>query len=142
MSVTVRAIDVVDQALVDALNRLIPQLSADATPLDLTTLNEITQRSGNTVFVAEHDGAIVGTLTLVVVVTPTGSRAWIEDVVVDQSARGMGVGRALVATAVGVARDQGVRKVDLTSKPSRVEANGLYQSLGFVARETNVYRMS
>jgi ribosomal protein S18 acetylase RimI-like enzyme len=79
-------------------------------------------------------------LTLVVFRIPTGVRAWIEDVVVDESARGHGVGEALNRAALDGARRKGAKTVDLTSRPSRAAANRLYQRLGFVARETNVYR--
>jgi ribosomal protein S18 acetylase RimI-like enzyme len=88
----------------------------------------------------EDDGTIVGTLTLAIFRIPTGLRAWIEDVVVDERARGRGVGAALTNAAIRLASDQGARTVDLTSRPSREAANRLYQRLGFVARETNVYR--
>jgi ribosomal protein S18 acetylase RimI-like enzyme len=79
-------------------------------------------------------------LTLAVFRIPTGLRAWIEDVVVDEAARGRGVGAALTRAAIAVAGDRGARTVDLTSRPSREAANRLYQRLGFVERETNVYR--
>jgi ribosomal protein S18 acetylase RimI-like enzyme len=73
---------------------------------------------------------------------PTGWRAWIEDVVVDETARGLGVGERLTMTAVDEARRRGVRSVDLTSRPAREAANALYQKLGFERRETNLYRLS
>ena len=93
-----------------------------------------------TIFVATQEQEIVGLLTLVIFRTPTGVRAWIEDVVVDESARGHGVGEALNRAALHDARRRGAKTVDLTSRPSRAAANRLYQRLGFVARETNVYR--
>jgi ribosomal protein S18 acetylase RimI-like enzyme len=82
----------------------------------------------------------VGSLTLATFRIPTGVRAWIEDVVVDSSARGHGVGEALNIAAIEEARARGAITVELTSRPSREAANRLYQRLGFVARETNVYR--
>ena len=85
---------------------------------------------------------IVGTLTLVVFRIPTGLRAWVEDVVVDDSARGQGVGSALTREALRRAEAAGARTVDLTSRPSREAANRLYRRLGFEMRETNVYRHS
>jgi ribosomal protein S18 acetylase RimI-like enzyme len=93
-----------------------------------------------TLFVAFDGGVAVGTLTLVVFSIPTGLRAWIEDVVVDEDARGLGVGEALTMAAVNEARERGVRSIDLTSRPSREAANALYQKLGFKRRDTNVYR--
>ena len=81
-------------------------------------------------------------MTLVVFRIPTGVRAWIEDVVVDTEARGMGIGQALNEYAIQLAEQAGAKTIDLTSRPSRESANRLYQRLGFVARETNVYRYS
>jgi len=81
-------------------------------------------------------------LTLVCFEIPTGTRAWIEDVVVDESARGLGMGDALVAAAMERARELGARNIDLTSRASRVAAHRLYERAGFEVRETNVYRYS
>jgi len=90
--------------------------------------------------IARDDERIVGSLTLVVFPIPTGVRAWIEDVVVDSSVRGKGVGEALNREALRIARNKGAVTVDLTSRPSREAANRLYQRLGFEKRDTNVYR--
>ena len=95
---------------------------------------------GTTVFLARVGGAVVGTLTLVVFRIPTGLRAWIEDVVVDDAARGHGAGEALSRAALDKAGAQGAKSVDLTSRPAREAANRLYQRLGFELRETNSYR--
>ena len=81
-------------------------------------------------------------LTLVELAIPTGTRWWIEDVVVDAASRGKGVGNALVAAATARARDGGARAVDLTSRPERAAARALYEGLGFVRRETDVYRLT
>jgi len=90
--------------------------------------------------VAVSEGVTVGVLALVLFRIPTGLRAWIEDVVVDEAARGGGVGEALNRVAIERARAAGALTVDLTSRPSREAANRLYRRLGFVERETNVYR--
>ena len=97
---------------------------------------------GTTVFVARLGADIVGTLTLVVFRIPTGIRAWIEDVVVDDAARGHGAGEALTRAALAHAAMLGARTVELTSRPSREAANRLYRRLGFEARDTNVYRFT
>ena len=132
----------VDDALVAALARLIPQLSQSNPPPERTALDEIVASPASDLLVARSDdGEIVGSLTLVVFRIPTGVRAWIEDVVVDESARGRGVGEALNRAALERARDRGAVTVDLTSRPSRETANRLYQRLGFERRETNVYRL-
>ena len=122
--------------------RLIPQLSSSNQPPTLAELSAIIDNESCDVLVAREGQTIVGSLTLVVFPIPTGIRAWIEDVVVDQSARGKGVGEALNSFALRRARERGAKTVDLTSRPSREAANRLYQRLGFVARETNVYRFT
>lgn len=91
-------------------------------------------------FVARVDNQIVGLLTLAIFRIPTAVRAWIEDVVVDSSARGLGVGEALNMAAIAEATRRGAKTVDLTSRPSREAAKKLYKRLGFVERDTNVYR--
>ncbi|MBW3615957.1 MAG: GNAT family N-acetyltransferase [Actinobacteria bacterium] len=127
--------------LVSAFGRLVPQLSRSAPPPDADQLAEMLAHPGTTVFVARDDeGIIGGTLTLVVFRIPTGIRAWIEDVVVDEALRGRGAGEALTRAALDKAAELGARTVDLTSRPSREAANRLYQRLGFERRDTNVYR--
>ena len=134
-----RAADVTDE-LVSAFERLVPQLSSSNPPPSAGDLREILADGGSSLFVARVDGRIVGSLTLATFRIPTGLRAWIEDVVVDESARGHGVGEALNRAALEDARTRGAVTVDLTSRPTREAANRLYRKLGFVARETNVYR--
>jgi ribosomal protein S18 acetylase RimI-like enzyme len=141
-SVQVREVtDVAEAAgLVDAFARLIPQLSRSAPPPSEAQLAEMIGGEATHLLLAEEDGVVLGSLTLVVFRIPTGLRAWIEDVVVDDAGRGKGVGSALNRFAIDLAAELGCRTVDLTSRPSREAANRLYQRLGFVARETNVYR--
>jgi ribosomal protein S18 acetylase RimI-like enzyme len=127
--------------LVDALGRLVPQLSRSAPPPTVGEVAAIVGHEATTLLVArDGEGRIVGTLTLVVFPIPTGVRAWIEDVVVDEAARGRGVGEALNREALRLAAAAGARTVDLTSRPSREAANRLYRRIGFVPRDTNVYR--
>jgi ribosomal protein S18 acetylase RimI-like enzyme len=125
-----------------AFQRLIPQLSSSSPPPDPDGLAEVIAQPGTTVFVArsDDDGTLVGTLTLVTFRIPTGARAWIEDVVVDEAARGMGASSALTRAALDKAREVGAKTVELTSRPSREVANAVYKHLGFEQRETNVYR--
>ena len=123
-----------------AVNRLLPELSTSATELDHDGLQRILENGALTLFLAEVDGDVVGMLTLLVAPIPTGVRAIIEDVVTAESARGQGVGKELVTTALEHARRLGAKTVDLTSRPSREAANRLYVRLGFSPRETNVYR--
>lgn len=127
----------------EAFDRLIPQLSSSNPPPSDDELAAIASSPATVLLLArdpDAEGRIVGSLTLALFRIPTGLRAWIEDVVVDGEARGRGVGEALSRRALAVAADAGARTVDLTSRPSREAANRLYQRIGFVQRETNVYR--
>ena len=126
--------------VLDACHRLIPQLSSSSLPLTLSELEDIVDGSSTVLFAARHDGDIVGLLTLAIFRIPTGVRAWIEDVVVDELARGSGVGEALSRAALAEAARRAAKTVELTSRPSREAANRLYQRVGFVRRDTNVYR--
>jgi ribosomal protein S18 acetylase RimI-like enzyme len=126
--------------LVDAFRRLVPQLSASAAIPDADEVNEIVSSPATTVLAARADEGIVGLLTLALFRAPSGLRAWIEDVVVDASARGAGVGERLNLAAIEEANRLGARTVDLTSRPSREAANRLYARIGFQLRTTNVYR--
>jgi GNAT superfamily N-acetyltransferase len=96
--------------VVDAFARLLPQLSSSAARLTREALADIIGAPHNTVLLARDPSAgnrIVGTLTLVMFRIPSGTRAWIEDVVVDDVARGRGAGEALTRTAVDLARQRG-----------------------------------
>ena len=134
-TVTVRELadaDDITDAVVDAFARLIPQLSSSSPAPSRDELIAMAT--------ADADHLLVGSMTLIVFRIPTGVRAWIEDVVVDESARGRGVGEVLNRTALDLAYGRGAKTVDLTSRPSREAANRLYQKLGFELRNTNLYR--
>jgi ribosomal protein S18 acetylase RimI-like enzyme len=141
MGVRVEEASAVTSELLEAFSRLVPQLSKSSPPPSDRELEEMVTSPGTFVLLARGDDQrIVGSLTLVIFRIPTGMRAWIEDVVVDESARGQGAGEALNQFALDIARREGCKTVDLTSRPSREAANRLYQRLGFVPRDTNVYR--
>ncbi len=142
--ITISEATTVDDELVAAFAKLIPQLSRSNPAPDAQTLQAIVDSEASTLLIARDDesGAIVGSMTLAMFRIPTGLRAWIEDVVVDGDARGKGVGRILNERALEIATAAGATTVDLTSRPSREAANRLYQRIGFVARDTNVYRYS
>jgi len=131
-----------NEELLADVNHLLPQLSTSAAPMTLEQLRNLLASSAVTLFVATRDGRTVGMLTLAMFPIPTGTRAWIEDVVVDVDARGLGAGDLLTSTAVQHAKGHGAMTVDLTSRPTREAANALYRRVGFVQRETNVYRYS
>lgn len=140
MSVTVEKATQASDELVQAMQKLVPQLSSSNAPPSVSELNEIIASESSVLFVARVENQIVGSLTLATFRIPTGIRAWIEDVVVDESARGHGVGEALNRAALTDAKRRGAITVELTSRPSREAANRLYLRMGFVVRETNVYR--
>ena len=140
MTIAVEVLDEVTAEAVEAFARLLPQLSSSAVPLDATALATIVGSPAATVLIARSDGHIVGSLTLAMFPIPTGLRAWIEDVVVDDAARGQGVGAVLTEEAIRRARDAGARSLDLTTRPSREAAGRLYERAGFQQRETRLYR--
>ena len=142
MSVEVTAAEQVDDELIAAFAALIPQLSSSSPPPTAAELGEIVRSPDSVLFVARVDGRISGSLTLAFYRIPTGLKAWIEDVVVDESARGHGVGAVLTEAAIDEARRRRAKHVSLTSRPSREAANRLYRRLGFVPYDTNLYRLT
>ncbi|MEI7746903.1 MAG: GNAT family N-acetyltransferase [Actinomycetota bacterium] len=143
MSIDVEEVIVADGEVLKAMRLLIPQLSSSAPRIEAGTLEDIVANPNSALFLARGDEAsILGSLVLVTFKTPTAVRAWIEDVVVDEQARGRGVGEALVNAAIDRARRWNAKSVDLTSRPSREAANRLYQRLGFELRDSNLYRFS
>ena len=140
MAIEISICDNVDETVVAALGELIPQLSASSSLPSAEQLSVILNHDASTLLLAREGDTIVGSMTLVVFPIPTGLRAWIEDVVVDEQVRGQGVGEALNRRAMEIALKAGAKTIDLTSRPSREAANRLYQRLGFTARDTNIYR--
>jgi ribosomal protein S18 acetylase RimI-like enzyme len=132
----------VTEELVDAIARLLPLLSRTAPAPSAATLERIVASPATALLIARDgvSGPIVGTLTLALFLIPTGTRAWIEDVIVSDSVQGRGCGELLTRAALDAAAAAGARTVELTSRPSREAANRLYQKLGFKVRDTNVYR--
>jgi ribosomal protein S18 acetylase RimI-like enzyme len=125
--------------LVEAVNRMLPQLTSSPKALDRKDLEAIVASSA-LLIVARCDAEPVGMLTLGWFSALTGPRAFIDDVVVDERYRGRGIGEALVRSALDHARRLKANTVDLTSRPAREAANRLYRRLGFQKRETNSYR--
>jgi ribosomal protein S18 acetylase RimI-like enzyme len=135
----------VDARLVLAFERLMFQLNPRHAAPSWRELEEILEGGASRLFLAcepDSQGEIVGALTLVIFRTPAGMHAWIEDVVVDETQRGKGIGEALTRAAMKQAQELGARHVDLTTRPNREAANRLYQRLGFQRRETNLYRFT
>jgi len=136
------ATEVTDE-VVAAFQQLVPQLSTSARIPNKDEIAEIVNSPATILYLArdpDRENQIVGSLTLVLFRIPTGVRAWIEDVIVDQASRGKGIGEALTLAALDRSKKAGAKTVDLTSRPSREAANRLYQRIGFQQRETNLYR--
>ncbi len=131
-----------DDELYEAFQHLIPQLTDNNPPPSLDNLAALLQDTASTLIVARHDnGRIVGALTLAVYRVPTGIRSVIEDVIVDVTVRGEGIGEALMRRAIELAREKGANNISLTSNPMRKAANKLYLRVGFTKRETNAYQI-
>ena len=127
--------------LEEAMQRLIPQLSPSAAVPEAAWLGRVVTDDHVALLLARDDaGRIVGTLTLSWFPLPLGLRAWVNDVVVDEAARGRGVAGAMVREALRRAEAMGAPELRLTSHPARAAANRLYARLGFERRETNSYR--
>jgi ribosomal protein S18 acetylase RimI-like enzyme len=140
VTVRVEILQEVTDEVVAAFGQLLPQLSRSAPPLDRAGLDRIVGSAATTLLIARAGDKVVGTLSLVMFPIPTGLRAWIEDVIVDEAARGQGIGEALTVEALRIAEQAGARTVDLTSRPSREAAGRLYERVGFQSRSTRMYR--
>lgn len=139
---TVEVLDKVTGEVVEAFARLMPQLTTSSPAPGQTALERIVASPATTLLIARDEGTIVGTLTLAMFEIPAGIRAWIDDVIVDEPARGRGIAQALISEAISIARAAGAKKVDLTSRPAREAAGRLYEKAGFQLRDTRVYRCS
>lgn len=124
-----------------SINNLLLQLSDSIHTITEEELNTLLSSSQSHLYVLESDGQIIGMTTLCLYQCPTGWKAWIEDVIVDRNFRGKGYGKLMVRKAMEECKNRGNVTLMLTSRPSRIVANQLYQSLGFEKRETNVYKM-
>ena len=129
------------EPLRETLQRLLEQLTSAPIALSEKRLRAVIDDPSSHLYLLEESDVVVGMLTLGVYFSPTGSKAWIEDVVVDASHRGRGYGQQLVAHAIAEAKRLGVEQLMLTSNPARVAANQLYQAMGFEPKATNCYRM-
>lgn len=131
----------VNESVLNAFKTLMPQLTPHVILPTKNDIEFIVNSNNTIIFLAEENNQIIGTLTLVFNKIPTGDKVWIEDVVVDESARGKGAAKALIQFAISYSVNKNIKKINLTSSPERIAANKLYQKLGFLKRETNVYRL-
>ena len=126
----------------DSLARLLPQLNSELLVPSMERLRELIADPAVTLLLARDGRDVVGTTTVIVYTTPFWIKARLDEVVVDEAARGKGVGAALVNAALDVARQKGAQVAELQSGVQREAANRLYPRLGFKRRETNVYRIT
>ena len=137
----IKKINRLSERAFEAVSRLLPQLSSDAELLTRQYFKNILASESIHFFICELDKKqIVGMLTIASYKTPSGIKVWIEDVVVDESQRGKGIGKELMLFAIGYSKSLGAKDIRLTSRPSRIAANELYLKLGFKKHETNFYK--
>ena len=137
----IREIKDYNDKVYNAVLKLLPQLDPEIKLPSKEVIKGILEGEDTHFFVCENeDGEITGMLTLTTYNIPTGTKFWIEDVVIDETQRGKGFGKELMLHAIRFAESMGAKAVDLTSRPYRIAANQLYQDLGFARRDTNVYR--
>ena len=125
----------------EAMQRFLDQLTSSPMTLTETMFRQLLESENSHLFFLMKDGQVAGMLTVGIYYSPTGGKAWIEDVVIDESFRGQGLSKLLVAHAIEFTKAKQVPSLMLTSNPKRVAANKLYQSIGFGRKETNIYRM-
>lgn len=127
--------------ILDAVNRLLPQLDPEAPPATEAHIRGLIQSANSRLFLAQVDDMISAMCTLCIYDAPTGRKAWIEDVVTDEAFRGRGLARTLLYHVIDKVRETSPCTLMLTSRPARKAANRLYPSMGFEKKETNVYKM-
>jgi ribosomal protein S18 acetylase RimI-like enzyme len=137
--ITVEPVQAWSRELEDAAARLLPQLSASRTPPGRAELEELLADPQATLLAARSGAEFVGIAVVAMHRKLTHLTARLEDVVVDERARGRGVGEALVVAAIEEARRRGAPEIELRSSPSREAANRLYPRLGFRLYDSNVY---
>ena len=125
----------------EAMQRFLDQLTTNPMTLTEEIFRQLLASPNSHLFFLMKDEQIAGMLTVGIYHSPTGGKAWIEDVVVDEAFRGQGLSKLLVAHAIEFTKSQGIPSLMLTSNPKRIAANKLYQAMGFGRKETNVYRM-
>jgi len=125
----------------EAMQRFLDQLTSNPMTLTETMFRQLLESDNSHLFFLLKDEQIAGMLTVGIYYSPTGGKAWIEDVVVDESFRGQGLSKLLVAHAIKFVKEKQIPSLMLTSNPRRVTANKLYQTMGFGKKETNVYRI-
>ena len=132
----------VDPTHYEAIVRLLKQLTTRPIAFSQSDYEHLILSTNNHLLLLQYNNTIVGMATIAIYFSPTGSKAWIEDVVIDKEHRGCGLGKKLLTHAIEQAKTWGAATIMLTSNPSRIAANELYRSIGFEQKETNVYKMN
>ena len=130
-----------DEFHYEAVRRLMRQLTTRDITFTPNNYEQLVQSPSSKLLLLLSENKVVGMLTIGSYASPTGTKAWIEDVVVDKELRGKGLGRKLVEHAINYCRKEGIDTMYLTSNPQRITANALYQSVGFERKETNMYKL-
>lgn len=141
MKTTIAEIKTYSPVYQETIQRFLNQLTPEQMTFTEKMFKELLASSHSHLFFLFQDERVAGMLTVGIYHSPTGGKAWIEDVVVDEAFRGKGLSKLLVAHAIEFVQTQGIPLLMLTSNPKRIAANKLYQSMGFERKETNVYRM-
>ena len=141
-NIKIERITSADSLTAEAISLLLKQLSSQEFIFTERELADLVTDPSSTLFLLFAEGKIAGMLTLGTYLSPTGRKAWIEDVVVDSVYRGKGYGKMLVEHAIEYARTLSPCTLMLTSNPARIAANELYRASGFEQKITNVYKMS
>ena len=126
----------------EAMQRFLDQLTPEHMTLTEEMAKQLIASENSHLFFLMQDEQVAGMLTVGIYYSPTGGKAWIEDVVVDEAFRGQGLSKLLVAHAIQFVESKQIPLLMLTSNPTRIAANKLYQAMGFGRKETNVYRMT
>ncbi len=125
--------------LYDTVCRLVGQLTRRPVGVDADLLRNLIASENSHLLFLRQNSLVVGMATVGMYLSPTGRKAWIEDLVVDEAFRGKKVGRKLMEEVMAFVRKSAPVTLMLTSKPARVAANALYRSMGLEIKETNVY---
>ena len=125
----------------DAIQKFLGLLTSEPKSFTEANFKALLVSGSSHLFFLLDDNNIAGMATVGIYKSPTGTKAWIEDVVMDEAYRGKGLGRMITQYAIDFAASQRADSLMLTSNPSRIAANNLYRTIGFEQKETNVYCM-
>lgn len=132
------------QETFEAVRNLAKELDPVFKNISDEEIKEIVNSPSSSLFAAieKKSGKVVGMVTLLVFRIPFTRKAIFEDFVVDVNYRNLGIGAMLIDKVIESAKEKGALYLDFTSRPKRIEANSLYEKLGFKKRETNSYRLN